>query len=176
MAGKPKRRRRMGKYIRGAVDESLGAAALAALDVVLAAFDQSVNERMLISSLVATYTMQGLTAATEVGPLMVGIAHSDYTAAEIEEWIETTDSWDEGNKQQQEVAGRLIRKIGIFRTMATATESTRLNDGRPIRTKLNWILLQGQSLSLWVYNLGSQPVATTTPEIDVQGHANLWPR
>jgi len=166
----------MGRYIRGSVDETLQLGTLASKDVGFGLFDEVVNERTLVTSLVAAYSMVGLTPEAGAGPILVGIAHGDYTAAEIEEWIETTDSWDEGNLVEQETAGRKIRKIGIFRTPDSATESTRLNDGKPIRTKLNWILTQGQTISLWAYNMGAAPLSTTDPRIDVQGHANLFPK
>ncbi len=176
LAAKRRSKRSMGKYIRGTIDESTSFAALAAKDVATADFDQVVVDRMLISSVKATYSLRDFTPAVNSGPILVGIAHSDYTDAEIEEFLETTDSWDEGNKVEQEVAGRLIRRIGIFQSPALATESVTLNDGKPIRTKLNWILNQGQTLQLWVYNMGSAAVATTTPVVDVAGQANLWAR
>lgn len=168
--------RNMGKYIRGTIDESTSFAALASKTVISAAFDQVVVDRMLCSSVKAIYSLRDFTPAVNSGPILVGIAHSDYSAAEIEEFLETSDSWDEGNKVEQEIANRLIRRVGTFQSPALATESVSLNDGKPIRTKLNWILNQGQTLQLWVYNLGSAAVATTTPVVDLAGQANLWAR
>ncbi len=167
-----------GRYIRGNVNELLAIGALASEDAVLALFDEAVNERTFVSTIVATYSMRDLTVEAGVGPIMVGVAHGDYTAAEIEEWIENTGSWNEGDLvQQREVGNRLIRKVGTFDTRAmSATQETVLNDGKPIRTKLGWILNQGQTLALWAYNQGSAPVSTTTPDINCEGHANLWPR
>ncbi len=166
----------MGKYIRGAVDEFTALGTLAAKDAIVTAFDETVNERTLISSLVATWSLSNFTAGALVGPIMVGVAHSDYSAAEIEEWIENAGSWDEGDLVNQEIAGRKIRKIGIFEVPDGVAESRELNDGRPIKTKLNWILLQGQTLGVWAYNLGQNPLATTDPIVATEGHANLWPR
>ncbi len=166
----------MGKYIRGSVDETLAITTLAARTLVSSPFDESVNERTRVSAIVATYSMRGLTPAGDVGPIMVGIAHSDYTAPEIEEVIENTGSWNEGAKIEQERAKRLVRIIGVFDNPEDALKATVLNDGRPIKTKLNWILLQSQSLKLWAYNLGESAVATTVPDIDCQGHVNLWPQ
>jgi len=166
----------MGKYIRGNIDEGLQLGTLAAKDLVLIQFGEVVNERTLVSSIVAAVSVVGITPEAGVGPVLVGIAHGDYTAAEIEEFIETTDSWDEGNLVEQETAGRKIRRLGILRTPDSATESSRLADGRQMKTKLNWILTQGQTLSLWAYNMGAAPFSTTDPRIDLQGHANLWPR
>ncbi len=166
----------MGRYIRGTIDEVLDLGTLAASDAILAAFDEVVNERTLVSSIVVRYSMTNFTAAAGKGPILVGIAHSDYDAPQIEAWIETTGSWDEGNKTEQEVNKRLIRRVGIFEIPSSLAESSVLNDGKAIKTKMNWILNQGQTLSVWAYNLGTGALATTDPRIDVQGHANLWPR
>ncbi len=177
--GRGRKRRRMGRYIRGGVDESLVLTTIGARALLKISFDETVNERTLVSSVVATYALDDLTEGAGIGPIMVGLAHDDYTAAEIEEFIENTGSWDEGDLVQQEVGKRKIRVVGIFQTahsVATGLGSATLNDGKPIKTKMNWILNQGQTLSVWGYNLGTAPVATTVPEISVQGHANLWPR
>ncbi len=174
-AHKKPSRRRMRRYVRGKVDEELGLPTLGAKSVVSDPFDENVNERSLVTSIIARYSLQGLTPATADGPILVGIAHSDYTSAEIEEWQENTGSWDEGNKISQEIGRRKIRSIGIFPGVAAASEAVVLNNGKPIKTKLNWILNQGTTLRLWAYNLGSSPLATTTPVINVDGHVNLFP-
>ncbi len=176
MAKNRKARRKMGRYIRGNVDEETGLGTLAARTLISQDFDEAVSERTLISSLVAAYTLSDLTVATNVGPIMVGIAHSDYLAAEIEAFIEATDSWAEPDLVAQEVAKRKIRVIGIFDAGDPALSGHALNDGKPIKTKLNWILGTGQTLQLWAYNLGSAAVGTSVPEVHCQGHANLWPR
>ncbi len=166
----------MGKYIRGSVNEQLALTTLASKTVVLVAFDDSVNERTLVSSIVAKYTLSVFTPGSGVGPIMVGVAHSDYSVDEIDEWIENTGSWDEGALVEQEQGRRFIRQVGVFDTPDDANDSSELNDGKAIKTRLNWILNQGQTLSLWAYNLGNNPVATTTPIVTADGHANLWPR
>ena len=171
-----RRRRRMGRYIRGAVDEEVGLATLGAKTGAEATFDEVVNERTLVSSIVAVYTLSNWTPVASAGPIMVGIAHGDYSLAEIEAYIESTQSWNEGDLVAREVSMRKIRRIGVFDTPQAATDSVALADGRPVKTKLNWILLQGQTLNLWVYNTGSAAVTTTIPVVHVSGHANLWPR
>ncbi len=177
MARRPKPKRRMGKYIRGTVDEELTIAGLATRSLTLVAFDEAVEERSFISSIVASWSMDEWTPTANAGPIMVGVAHSDYTAAEIEEWIENTASWSEGDLvQSREIGKRLIRKVGIFRDRGVVLENIVLGNGRPIKTKLGWILTTGQTLDLWAYNLGGASVATTTPSIHCEGHANLWPR
>ncbi len=167
----------MGRYIRGQVDEEIALGTLASKTLVSQIFDETVNERTLVTSLIATHTMSSFTPADNIGPIMVGVAHSDYSDAEIEEFIENTGSWNEGDKVSQEVGKRLIRQIGVFDSKASGgTLDVVLNDGKPIKTKLKWILLQGQSLRQWCYNLGGSPVATTVPDVHMQGHVNLFPK
>ncbi len=166
----------MGKYIRGVVDTSLTLTTLGAKSAAKANFDNVVNERTLVSSIVAAYSLRNFTQGSDDGPIMVGLAHSDYDVAEIEELIENTGSWDEGNMISQEIAKRKIRIVGIFDVPANALEVSVLNDGKPIKTKLNWSLLQSQTVALWSYNLGASALATTVPVVQIEGHANLWPR
>ncbi len=172
------KRRPMGRYIRGTVDEELDLGTLAARTAILVIFDNVVNERMLISSLVAIWSLADWTVATSDGPVLVGVSHSDYNATEIEEYLEQTQSWNEGNKIAQEINTRKIRRIGVFQSPigGVAADAVVLNDGKAIKTKLNWIMLQGQSLNIWAYNMGGSAFATTNPTLRAVGHANLWPR
>ncbi len=168
------RKRRKSKYLKGVVDEELAIATLASKVVVGANFDSTVSEKTRVSSLEASYAIRGLTSASDDGPIMIGIAHSDYTDTEIEEYIENLGSWDQGNKVAQEIGKRLIRVIGKFESRSDALEAVTLNDGLPIKTRLNWTLITGQTLKAWAYNLGSSPLSTTVPDISINGHVNLW--
>ncbi len=165
----------MGRYIKGNIDLDFALGVLAPQDVVVQAVQDAVNERTLVSSIVCTYTLSGYTVVDNVGPIMVGVAHSDYVDAEIEAWIEQSTGWDEGDKIAREVAGRLIRKIGTI-PMVTSLAASPLNDGKSIKTKLNWILNQGQNLKFWAYNHGSAAISGTDPDMHVDGHANLFPK
>ncbi len=167
----------MGRYLKGNVDEELGLGTLAARTVVGVLFDETVNERTLITSVDAIWSLDDLTQSAGVGPILCGIAHGDYTDAEVEEYIEQVQSWNEGNKIGQEIARRQIRLIGVFQgATVDAKGMVVLNDGKPIKTRCNWILNQGQTLRMWAYNTGSQPLATTTPVLRANGHANLFPK
>ncbi len=176
-AKKPaKRRRRMGRYVRGAIDEALDLGTLASKTAVLAGLS-TVNERSLVSSIVATWSLSDWTPAVGVGPVLVGVAHSDYSLVEINEYLEQTSSWNEGDKVAQEISKRQIRRIGVITAPpGGSTFNATLNDGRPVKTKLNWIINQAQTISVWAYNQGDQPFATTDPDLTVTGHANLWPK
>ncbi len=176
---KDKSRGRYTRYIRGNVGELLAIGTLASETLVSAPFDETVNERTFATSMVATWSMRDFTDGGGIGPIMVGVAHGDYTDPEIEAWVENTGSWNEGDLvQQREVGRRLIRKVGTFDSIGrnNADEVVVLNDGKPLRTNLKWMLLQGQTLRLWAFNLGSSPVQTTVPDIDVQGWINLFPK
>lgn len=166
----------MGRYIPGDVDEALNLSTLAAGTLISAVFDNTVNERTLISSVDAIYSLSGYTPAAGDGPIMVGLAHSDYSDAEIQAVIDATLSWNEGDLIAQEVAKRRVRRVGIFDTPADATQTVSLNDGKKIKTKLNWIMTQQQTLRLWAMNMGSSALATTNPLVLCEGKANLWPK
>ncbi len=160
--------RNFANYVKGRAHETLAVGALGAASLVGDNFDQSVSTRTRISSLKAVWAMNAHTAGQ--GTVIVGVAHSDYTDAEIEESIEVLDSWDRGNKIDQERMKRKVRTVGVFAGVL-AEES--LNDGKPITTKLNWQLEIGQSLKLWAYNK-TGTVFTTGTLIEVVGHVNLW--
>ncbi len=163
--------------MKGTFEEVLGLSTLATKTLVKQDFADDVSESTWCSSIVASWSLGELTPATNDGPILVGIAHDDYVAAEIEDFVEATTSWDVGNLVQQEVAKRKIRIIGTFRVPAGGpTEVVVLNDGKPIRTKCNWMLETGQGLAMWAYNMGDSALATTNPQVHAAGHANLWPR
>ncbi len=176
--GRGRRRRSMGRYIRGAIDEELDLGTLAGRTGILAIFDNVVNERTLVTSIQATWSLADWTVATADGPVLVGVCHSDYNIAEVEEYLEQTQSWNEGNMIAQEINQRKIRRIGEFQSPigGVAADAQVLNDGRPIKTKLNWIMLQGQSLNIWAYNQGSSAFATTNPTLRAAGVAHLFPK
>ncbi len=169
------RRRRYRRYIRGVVDESLILTTLGGTTVTSVIFDETVSDRCFISSIDATYSLSNWTAIADVGPIVVGVAHSDYTPAEIESWIESTGLWKEADQIGQEIGKRKIRLVGTFETPQGPEDSVVLNDGKKIHTKLKWILNVGQTLQVWAYNRGSAAVATTTPDLHVEGVAHLWP-
>ncbi len=167
----------MGKYLKGNIDEQLSLTTLAARTIATAQFGEVVNERTYVSSMLGSWSLRNATPGTNVGPIIVGVAHGDYTGAEIEAVIEATNTWNEGDVvASREVGKRLIRIVGTLPVPSGLNEQSRLNDGRKIRTRLGWILNQGQTLQIWAYNQGQGAFATTVPVVDLNGHANLWPR
>ncbi len=106
-----------------------------------------------VMSLKATWSIVPFAAGD--GPLVVGISHGDYSVAQIKEFIEASGAIDLGDKAAQEKANRLIRIVG------THTDGQKvLNDGRPIKTRLNWHITQGKALSYFVYNDGAGSLTT----------------
>ncbi len=173
----PRKRRKFRRYVKGSVDESLQLGTLGARTLITDTWDETVIERTLITSIDVTWSLGQFTPAVGDGPIIVGVAHSDYTDAEIEEVIENSGSWNEGAKIEQERSKRQIRIVGSFFTGPdSALAIVTLNDGKPIHTKLNWILVTGQTLKMFAYNAGSSPLATTDPRMTAQGFAHLWPQ
>ncbi len=171
------RGRKFRKYLRGSLDEIFPLGALAAETVIALNTGGSVTEKAWLSSVKATWTMDEFTPAVDQGPIVVGVAHSDYTAAEIEEWIEQSASWDTGNLVAQEVSKRKIRQIGAFESPrgAGAVQIAALKEGAMITTKCGWMLNSGDGIAMWAYNSGSAALTVTEPNVKVNGHANLWP-
>ncbi len=123
--------------------------------------------------------MDQFTPGASDGPILVGIAHEDYTSTEIEEWIEQVLSWDEGDMIGQEIAKRKIRQVGVLNALVSggtaANSSWTIADGREITTKAGWIINPTKTIKIWAYNMGSGALSTTDPAVRAQGHANLWP-
>lgn len=94
------------------------------------------------------------------GPIVVGIAHGDYTQAEIEAWMETTAMMTRGDLvATREIGQRLIRQVGMF----SGNEVNEvLNDGKAITTKLNWVVAVGDVLDVWAYNMDGTALTTGT--------------
>ncbi len=133
---------------------------LAADDLTLTVLTEVFTEERRILSVDASWGMEDLTAGD--GPISVGVAHSDYTDAEIEECLEAAGAWDEGNKVAQEQAKRLVRDVGLL-----TEEETALNEGQSIKTRLNWRMATGDTLAFWLRNRGAN--LQTGMAITVQG-------
>lgn len=164
------RRRRSFNLRRVRVAGGTAAGALAAGDVTAAALTSAATDPYRLMSIKASYQILDLGAIPDDG-YEFGLAHSDYTAAEIEECLESQGSIDLGNKVAQEQANRLVRTIGIISPQPVVSAGAYFNDGKPVATKLNWKMSSGDTLNLWVRN-ASQTVWTTGSI--VAGIGNLW--
>ncbi len=172
---KPKRRKsrpNWNLFRSGVIEIDLAMTTLAAKTLV-SQTTQTVADTARVSSVKSVYGLTGLTQADGVGPFLFGVAHSDYTDSEIEGFIEAGNSWDLGDMVNKEIRSRRVRIIGQLSAL-TAEGSASFNDGRPVKTKLNWMLAEGDSLDHWVYNMGDAPVATTVPQFTAFGSAAIW--
>lgn len=154
------------------VEAGLAIGALAASDVVSSALTAVSANRYRVTSIKASYTITDLAAVID-DAFQFGIAHSDYTAAEIEECIEATAAIDIGDKIAQERANRLVREIGTIGSagLDSALGGVTYNEGRPVKTKLNWLIGIGDTLVLYVRN-GSGTVYSTGSTLKAKGE--LW--
>ncbi len=165
----PKRRFNLRKV---RVESSLAVGALAASDVTSSPLTATSANKYRVTSVKASYMIADLPAVAD-GGFQFGIAHGDYTAAEIEECIEATGAIDIGNKVEQERANRLVREIGTISPEGTQAVGSEMsyNEGRPVKTKLNWEIGIGKTLALYVRN-GSSTVYTTGALLKAKGE--LW--
>ncbi len=167
------RRTNWSRYMSGSVDVDMILATLNSKTAIRTTTTGVVVDTTKVSSIKCTYILSGITPADNKGPLMMGVCHPDYTTAELEEWIEADAGWDIGDKIAKEIRGRLIRVIGVFNMPTVDGGTSRLNDGLPVKTKLNWVLAEGDGLTFWSYNLGSVDLDGSA-NINVLGKANLW--
>ncbi len=169
-------RRKYRRYIKGRIDFELALGTLSGNDVLGGAETNVLTETAFLTSVKATWSLKDLTGASGDGPVWVGLAHSDYTDAEIESFIEAGSSWDQSDIiATREVNRRFIRQVGVFQmNSADAFGTAVLNDGRPITTKCKWGLTTGQTVRFWAYNSGNGALVSGSI-LHVNGHANLWP-
>ncbi len=101
------------------------------------------------------------------GPLYLGVAHSDYTDAEILEWFNSQGSWDQGDKVANEEAKRKCRIIGMFPGQLA---NELLEDGRATKTTLKFMVEDGDTLNFFVINEGGA-TRTTGGIVEIKGFA-----
>ncbi len=142
-----KRRRRKGKLIYLQCNISNSVASLAAGDVVATLQANTVIDRVFAVWAKGVWSLQANTAGD--GPLMVGLAHGDYTAAEIEECLEAGGSWNQSDKIAMEQAKRFVRRTGVFDGLLT---SEKLMDGAPVYQKLGFMIEDGETIQSWARN------------------------
>ncbi len=171
MARKGRKRRFNLRKVK--VASAVAAGALATEDVVSGAITSAAADKLRFVSLNASYTWTNIGSGVDDG-CTFGVAHSDYSAAEIEECLEQAASIDLGDKIAQEKGNRLVREIGtISAGGAGAAGGQAFNDGKPTKTRLNWLMSAGDTLSLWIRN-ASGTVWTTGSGVAVSG--DLWVR
>ncbi len=140
---------------------------LATVTVVVGALSGASTAAYRLISCSHTWSLSDHTAGE--GPYTVGYAFSDYSVGEIKEAIEISNSISPSDKVAQEKANRWVRIVGQF---AGDQVSESLNDGKPIKTRLNWFVPIGSSVNAFLYNEDNAANQTTGSLIDLTG--NLW--
>ncbi len=145
---KPQRRRRSFNLRRVRISPVIVLSTLGANLAPSANAVGSADGAYRVVSMKTAWDLIGLTA--DDGPIVVGYAHSDYSDVEIEECIEASASISVGDKIAQEKANRLVRIVGTLQSAG----GDELNDGKPITTKLNWLIPIGKTVDIFAYNDG----------------------
>ncbi len=136
---------------------------LANKTAAVAALMNAPSQPVLVTSCKISFVWDDATAAD--GPLMVGLAHSDYTITEIKEYMEAIGSVDFSDKIAAERSRRLIRLVGTMH----APESVRL----PLRKiRLNWLINEDSNINQFIYNAGA--ALATGSEMLCMGQINLF--
>jgi len=137
------------------VDTSLPLSTLASNDLIGGAMTTVSNEAFRVLSIQGMWTMHNLTAGE--GPIVVGVAHGDYTDTEVEASVEADESMIRVDKIVQELADRLVRRTVTF---AGFTPEEVANNGLPVYNRLNWAHATGQALRMWVHNRSGGTLTT----------------
>ncbi len=149
---KPSRRRFTLRRVR--ITPELALSTLASDTAVVTDVTSNSTATYRVISVSATWGLSGGTV--NEGPLTVGFCHSDYTVTEIKECLEAQSSISPGQKIEREQANRLVRIVGVL----TEAQPT-LNDGKPIKTRLNWLMAaSSDNLSMFVYNEDTAALTT----------------
>jgi len=162
-------------YLPGRINVEKDISSLGTKAGNLVALGDLVNSSTYITSIDVVWNLNDWLPTIDAGPLLIGVSHSDYTMNEIEEWIESVQSWNQGDMVAQEVSRRKIRRIGVFPGTPDLDASV-LNDGKPMHTKCGWTMLTGQGCNLWIYNMGGQSTAADVCTVQGYGTAHLWPK
>ncbi len=146
------------------ITPALALSTLAALTVITTGLTGTSDAQYRLVTSQLTWLMDGMAAGD--GPITVGYAHNDYTVTEIKEALESANSISPGDKVAQERNNRLVRKVGVL-----SAESPELNDGKPIKTRLNWAIQIGSAVNLFAYN-DSGATLSTGANLNTMG--TLW--
>ncbi len=158
-----RRRRRGGKgFVAIPIDGTLNLLTLAGATTILVdAFPAALEEDFYAISMDLNAQIINLTAG-EGDPMTCGLAHGDYTAAQVEENLELT-FLGPGSKLEQERSRRLVRKAGIFLSEVVNHTTMRLfgkTGSGQVRTKLKFVIQNGKNLSIWVHNKSGSALTT----------------
>ncbi len=136
-------------------------------DVVAAAFQTNAfNTGSWIISMDAIWSIREFTVGE--GPIEVGFADADLTVTQIQEALDIEVIGPAG-RIQQEIATRPVRKVGMF-TGILAEDV--LNDGKPIRRRGSFKLMNTGTVDIWARNKGGSTL-TTGAALEISGNLFL---
>ncbi len=166
---KPYRRRKF-NLRRVRITSSTAVGALAALDLTSGNLVNTSANAYRIMTVDVSWGLADLGATSDDGQEF-GLSHSNYTNAEVEACLEAAGSIDQRDKVAQEAANRLVRTIGTFTGAPGTGAGLSFNDGRRVKTKLNWAIGIGDTVNVWIRN-GSGTVYTTGATVNAVG--DVW--
>ncbi len=143
---------------------------IAAKDMDAELLTETADDNFIATSLEATYTCtleQGAEPNT-LANIAFGVAKSDYSAAEIEAWYENSSGFKRENLIAAEISSRHIKQIGIMSPRAVNAAQqvvTTINEGMPIKTRLNWRILEDTTLAFWIYNGGDVAILALANQV-----------
>ncbi len=149
------------------INVTFAVGALAAADVTLGVLVPASTNPYRIMSAQLAWALVDLGNSADDGQVF-GISHGDYTAPEVEACLESTTAIDIGDMIAQEVSNRLVREVGTMAGTAGTGAALDFNDGAPVKTKLNWKVGIGDTVSLWIRN-ASSTVWTTGGSLTASG-------
>ncbi len=157
MPNKPKTRRRRKRdknFVAIPITGQVVIGALASTEVISGnVFAANLNEDLFIVSADIRGQMIGLTAG-EGDPSDMGVAHGDYSVAEIAEKLNVS-LLGPGSKIEQEQSRRLVRYAGTFLQSEAAATVMRLFSrfGSAItRIRIGFTVQSGQNLKVYIHN------------------------
>ncbi len=130
---------------------------LADNSVLKTAIQAAFTRRFRVAYLKGTWIIRGGTS-TE-GPLVVGLAHSDYTIAEIQEATDVSVI-SSSEKIANERRRRLVRKVGAFKMFESNEQLQGDRGSEKVFTRLNWPIEEDFSLDLWAQNRSGATLTT----------------
>ncbi len=160
--GRPRRRR--GIMVANC-DHELSLGTLALNTAVIDGIQGNADRPIWFVSVDGIWSIKELTDLD--GPIVVGYAHSDYTVTEIKEFLEINAGFNFSDMLTRERQARKIRVAAVLQPSGGAETDWVANDGRPIRTKLNWGCPSGSTLNMFAYNRGA--ALTTGAEVQLSG-------
>lgn len=159
----------MANFAKIQISETIDLGTLSAGGIVTEALTaDTASQGFRCTSAVITWAVNGLTAGQ--GPIAVGVAQSDYSGTEIGEFMNLATGFTRTNLISQEIQDRRIRTAGAVQGGAEAG----INDGKPVKTKLNWLVQEGQTINMFAHN-GDDGALTTGGKVSFTGHLNgFW--